>query len=114
MCIRDSKQRWLVVYTKAAHGRAEQTVNKQHLKQSLAEYKAFSALAKRSFACAADAEAALAHLQRKLKVTALHDPHIIAVVEFKGKGQPRKDCKPAVVSYRIEAGIASVLESRHH
>ena len=59
------KQRWLVVYTQAAHGRAEQTVNKQHLKQSQAEYKAFSALAKRSFACAADAEAALAHLQKK-------------------------------------------------
>ena len=36
------KQRWLVVYSKAAHGRAEQTVNKQHLKQSQAEYKTFN------------------------------------------------------------------------
>jgi len=34
------KQRWLVVYTQAAHGRAEQSVNKQHLKQSQAEYNA--------------------------------------------------------------------------
>lgn len=110
----DVKQRWLVVYTQAAHGRAEQTVNKQHLKQSQTEYKAFSALAKRSFACVADAEAALGHLQKKLKVTALHDPHVIEEVGFKGKGRPRKDCKPAVVSYRMEAGIASVLESRHH
>ena len=58
------KQRWLVVYTQAAHSRAEQTVNKQHLKQSQAEYKAFSALAKRAFACVADAEAALAHFQK--------------------------------------------------
>jgi len=56
------KQRWLVVYTQAAHGLAEQTINKQHLKQSQAEYKAFSALTKRAFACVADAEVALAHL----------------------------------------------------
>ena len=31
------RQRWLVVYTRSAHERAEQTVNKQHLKQSRAE-----------------------------------------------------------------------------
>ena len=69
------KQRWLVVYTQAAHGRAEQTVNKQHLKQSQAEYKVFNTLTSRSFACVADAEAALAHLQKTLKVVALHDAH---------------------------------------
>jgi transposase len=107
------KQRWLVVYTQAAHGRAEQTVNKQHLKQSQAEYKAFNALAKRSFACAADAEAALTHLQKTLKVVALHDPCIVEVEGFKGKGRPSKGRKPDTVSYRIEAGVASVLETRH-
>ena len=102
------KQRWLVVYTQAAHGRAEQTVNKQHLKQSQLEYNAFSALGKRSFACIADAEAALAHLRKTLKVVALHDPHIVEVVGFKGKGRP----KPDTISYRIDAGVASVLETR--
>ena len=106
------KQRWLVVYTQAAQGRAEQTVNKQHLKQSQLEYKAFSALGKRSFACIADAEAALAHLRKTLKVVALHDPHIVEVVAFKTKGRPRKGQAPDAVSYRIEAGIASVLEIR--
>ncbi|MDD5269114.1 MAG: hypothetical protein PHO08_18670 [Methylococcales bacterium] len=88
------KQRWLVVYTQAAHGRAEQTVNKQHLKQSQAGYKAFSALAKHSFACAADAEAALAHLQKTLKVVALHEPIIVEVTGFKGKGRLGKGRKP--------------------
>jgi transposase len=106
------KQRWLVVYTHAAHRRAEQTVNKQHLKQSQAEYKTFNALAKRSFACIADAEAALAHLQKTLKVVALHEPHIVEVVGFKGNGRPSKGRKPDVVSYRIEAGVASILETR--
>jgi transposase len=101
-----------VVYTQAAHGRAEQTVNKQHLKQSQSEYKAFTALTKRSFACVADAEAALVHLQKTLKVVALHDPRIVEVNSFKGKGRPGKDCKPDAISYRIEADIASVLETR--
>jgi transposase len=108
------KQRWLVVYTQAAHGRAEQTVNKHHLKQSQAEYKAFIALANRSFACVADAKAALAHLQKTLKVVALHDPCIVEVESFKGKGRPSKDRKPDIISYRIEAGVASVLETRQH
>ena len=107
------KQRWLVVYTQAAHGRAEQTVNKQHLKQSQAEYKAFNALANRSFACVADAEAALAHLQKTLKVVALHEPRIVEVAGFKGKGRPGKGRKPDAVSYRIEAGVASILETRY-
>jgi transposase len=107
------KQRWLVVYTQAARGRAEQTVNKQHLKQSQVEYKAFNALAKQSFACIADAEAALARLQKTLKVVALHDPRIVEVVSFKGKGRPCKGRKPDAVSYCIEADVASVLKTRH-
>lgn len=106
------KQRWLVVYTRAAHGRAEPTVNKQHLKQSQAEYKVFKTLTKRSFACAADAEAALAHLQKTLKVVALHDPRIVEMNNFKGKGRPRKGQIPDAVNYRIEADVASVLETR--
>lgn len=106
------KQRWLVVYSRSAHERAEQTVNKQHLKQSQAEYKTFNALAQQSFACTTDAEAALAQLQKKLKVVALHEPRIVEVVGFKGKGRPRKGRKPDTVRYRIEAGVASVLEIR--
>ena len=106
------RQRWLAVYTRSAHARAEQTVNKQHLKQSLAEYKTFNALTQQTFACVTDAEAALTHLQKKLTVVALHDPRIVEVAGFKGKGRPRKGRKPDTISYRIEAGVASVLEAR--
>ena len=106
------KQRWLVVYTQAAQRRAEQTVNKQHLKQSQLEYKAFSTLTKQTFACTADAAAALAHLQKTVKLVALHDPHIVEVVGFKGKGRPSKNRKPDSINYRIEAAVASVLETR--
>lgn len=80
------KQRWLVVYTQSARERAEQTVNRQHLKQSTAEYKAFNTLVKRSFACAEDAEAALALLQKTLKVTTVQDARICRNRTFQGQG----------------------------
>ena len=83
-------------------------------KQSLAEYKTFNALTQQTFACVTDAEAALTHLQKKLTVVALHDPRIVEVAGFKGKGRPRKGRKPDTISYRIEAGVASVLEARQH
>jgi transposase len=108
----DVKQRWLVIYTQAAHGRAEETVNRQNLKQSQAEYTAFNALSARSFACIADAEVALTQFKKTLKVVALHDPHIREVAGYKGKGRPSKDRKPDTISYRIEANVASVIESR--
>jgi len=106
------KQRWLVVYTRAAHKRAEQTVNKRHLKQSQAESQAFHALTTQSFACVADAEAALTQFQKTLKVVALHDPRIIAVPGFTGKGRPAKNRTPDTMKYRIAASVASVLETR--
>lgn len=106
------RQRWLVVYTQAARERAEQTVRRQYLKQSREELKAFVTLAKQCFACAADAEAALANRQKKLTVVALHDTRIVAVAHYRGKGRPSKESQPEGVSYRIEAGVASVLETQ--
>ncbi len=106
------KQRWLVVYTQGARERAEQTVDRQHLKKSEVDYKAFSALAKRTFACVADAEAALAVLQKKLKFVTLHDSQIVEIKRFKGKGRPQKDSAPDTVGYRVEAGVASMLDMR--
>jgi len=42
----------------------------------------------------------------------LHEPRIVEVNGFKGKGRPGKGRKPDVVSYCVEAGVASVLETR--
>ena len=55
----------------------------------------------------------MAHLQKTLKVVALYDPCIVEMDGFKGKGCPFKGRKPDTVSYRIEAGVASVLETRY-
>ncbi len=105
-------QRWLVVYTRAAHQRAEHTVNRQHLKLSKIDYQTFTTLSKQQFACAADAEQALAYVQKKLQVTTLIEPSIIEVKKFADKGRPRKNQTPDTVGYRIEAGIASLIETK--
>jgi len=105
-------QRWLVIYTRAAHERAEQTVNKRHLKRSHAESQAFHALTTKLFACVADAEAALTQFSKTLKVVDLHGTQIIAVPGFKGKGRPAKNRAPDTIKYRITANVASVLATR--
>ncbi len=53
------RQRWLVVHTHAARQRAEKTLRKQHLTLSETESKAFKRLQGKTFACEADATAAV-------------------------------------------------------
>ena len=83
-------QRWLVVYTRAAHERAEKTVNRQFLKQSEAEWKAFEQLKKQEFACEIDAKAALEAFQKKLDTTEINGFNIIELKKFQKKGRPTK------------------------
>ena len=105
-------QRWLVVYTRAAHERAEKTVNRQFLKQSEAEWKAFEQLKKQKFACAVDAKAALALFQKKLDATQIQDISVVEIKKFKGKGRPKKDQQPDEIRYQIEANLSSSIEVR--
>lgn len=106
------RQRWLVVYTRAAHERAEQTVNRSLLKQTQADYQAFNALSQQTFACEADANTALARFQKKQRVTELHETQLVPIKRFKGKGRPRKNQNPEIVGYRIEGHLASVIDRR--
>ncbi|MDD2760865.1 MAG: IS1634 family transposase, partial [Methylomonas sp.] len=106
------RQRWLVGYTRAAHERAEQTVNRSLLKQTQSEYQAFSALSQHTYACEADASIALAQCVRKQRVTELHDTQIVPIRRFAGKGRPRKNQSPVIVGYRIEGHLASVIACR--
>ena len=105
-------QRWLVVYTRAAHERAEKTINRQFLKQSEAEWKAFEQLKRQEFACVVDAKAALDIFQKKLDATEIQDANMIEVKKFKGKGRPKKDQQPDVIRYQIEANMFCSIEVR--
>jgi transposase len=101
-------QRWLVVYSEAAHQRALKTVPRQCLKQTEAEVKAFARLCAQSFACVADAQQALATFQKKLTLTTVAEPRLVAVPHYPGRGRPAKSRQPEGVSYRIEGALASL------
>lgn len=101
-------QRWLVVCSETAHQRALKTVPRQCLKQTKADVKAFAKLCAQSFACAADAELALAAFQNTLTLTTVAEPRIVAVPHYHGRGRPAKDRQADAVTYRIEGALASL------
>jgi len=76
-----------VVHTHAARQRAEKTLRKQHLTLSETESKAFKHLQGQTFACEADATAALQAFCQTLKLTEVHEPRIVASPRRK-RGRP--------------------------
>jgi transposase len=105
-------QRWLVVYTKSAHERAQRTVNSQFLKESEAEYKAFEQLKKQEFACIVDAKAALEIFQKKLSTTQIQEINFVETKKFKEKGRPKKEQQPDIIRYHIQANLSSSIQMR--
>jgi len=105
-------QRWLVVYTRSAHERAEKTVNRQLLKQSEANIKAFEQLKKQAFACQDDANRALKSFKKTLDIIQIQDVKIIEVKKFKAKGRPKKDQTPDSIDYQIEGSLFSSMDVR--
>ena len=65
----DVEQRWLVVYSEEASGRARETVEDQVRREHEKEEKAFSKLTDREFACQEDAEQALEEFEEDLKAS---------------------------------------------
>jgi transposase len=106
------KQRWLVVYTRSAHERAEKTVNRQVLKQSEADIKAFEQLKKQVFACQDDAKRALQKFKKNLEITEIQYVSLIEVKRFKTKGRPKKDQEPDSIDYQIEGSLSTSIEIR--
>ena len=106
------QQRWVVNYSPQAYQRALTGVNKQFLKLSSQEFKQFNKLCQTEFACEKDAKKALETLEKKLKMTQVYDFSLIKKPRFNKKGRPAKDAQPDYYIWQIEAGIASIIETR--
>jgi len=107
------RQRWLIVHTHAARQRAKKTLRKQHLTLSEAESKAFKHLQGKTFACEADATAALQAFCQTLKLTEVHEPQIIASPRRK-RGRPGKNQTPATYDYLIQGTLSCPIERYQH
>ena len=106
------KQRWLVIYSPEARKRAEKTVDKQLLKQTTANLKAFQKLMKQDFACEADAKKALIAFEKKLVLTEIVDEHIKKIPHYQKAGRPKPHQKPEYFTYQIEGVLASLPPQR--
>jgi transposase len=106
------QQRWVVNYSPQAYQRALKSVNKQCLKLSSQESKQFEKLCQNEFACKTDAEKGLAALEKKFKMTRISDYSVIESPRFNKTGRPAKDAQPDYYTWKIEGGIASIIETR--
>jgi transposase len=102
------EQRWVLIHSEPRQRQAQRTVDRQWLKQSAHEVKAFKTLCRTAFACEADAQQALAHFAHDLQTTFLHDSTICPTPHYGKRGRPSPGAPPAqIVSY-----IAGALASR--
>ena len=68
-------QRWMLIYSEQRHAQAQQAVDKQWLKQSTQELKAFKKLTRLEFVCEADAAQALSRFEQGLQATSVSSVH---------------------------------------
>jgi transposase len=107
-----SRQRWIVVYSEARQQRSRRTVEKQLRTQSETELKAFKHLRRTTFACAADAQQALAVFTQALQATRLEGGWIRPVTRYGKRGRPTPETSLQKVEYVIEGALASSLACR--
>jgi len=103
----DIEQQWIIVYSPQANARAKHSVSKQYEKKSVADQRLFDALCKQDFACQEDALKAAEALQKKLKISTLHDLHAEPLAGFKKRGRPAKHAEPDHFTYRVSGSLAS-------
>ena len=106
------EQRWIVVHTEQAEKRAKRTLNKQCLKASTANLKAFKTLCNKTFDKKKEAQEALQEFEKKLLFTSVEEGRIKAIPRYKKRGKPSKDVKPDYYVYQIEGCLASLLTPR--
>lgn len=96
------KQRWLIVFSEAAHGRAQKRVRKQFERQKAKEKKALSKLAGRSFSCREDAEKAIKAFSGTLKATTAESVQVLECLHINGVDGT---VQPDRISYRIRGEL---------
>src|SRR5262249_31015405 len=101
-------QRWVLIYSEPRQPQAQRTVDKQWLKQSDREVKAFQTLCRTAFACEADAQQALAHFAHDLQATFLHDSTICPTPRYRKRGasRPWRTAGPDRLPYRRSPGVS--------
>jgi transposase len=102
----------VLIYSEPRQAQAQRTVDKQLLKQSDKDIKAFKKLCGMAFACEADARQALATCERSLQATFLHETTIRHTSRYGKRGRPGQGAQPDQGVYQVEGALASSLMAR--
>src|SRR5215475_12012226 len=105
-------QRWVVIYSEPRQPQAQRTVDKQWLKQSADEVKAFKTLCRTAFAWEADARQALTRFAHDVQTTLLSDSTISPMPQYGKRGRPGPGVQPDQIVYHIAGALASRLTDR--
>ena len=102
-------QRWMLCYAAHRQPQAQRSVDKHWLKQSESAAKAWQKLCRTPFACAADAQHALAPLVHGLQTASLPEGTIHPRPCDGKRGRPRPGAPPTQVVYHISGALTSSL-----
>jgi transposase len=106
------EQRWVLIHSEPRQPQAQRTVDKQWLKQSTHEVKAFKTLGRTAFACEADAQQALARFAHDVQTTFLHASTVCPTPHYGQRGRPGPGAQPDQIVYHIAGALASRLTDR--
>jgi transposase len=105
-------QRWVLIHSASRQLQAQRTVDKQLLKQSAQEVKAFKKLCRTAFACEADAHQALATFAQGLQVTCLAQSTLCPTPRYDKRGRPGPGAQPDQIVYQLEGALAMRIAAR--
>lgn len=100
------EQRWGLIHSEPRHPQAQRTVDKQLLKQSTQDVKAFQHLGRTAFACEADAPQALATFAQGLQATFVVQSTVRPLPRYAHRGRPGPGTSPAQVVYQLDGALA--------
>ena len=106
------EQRWRLIASEARQPQATRTVEKQLLKQSAQDIKAWQQRCRIACACEADAQQALARFALGAQATFLSTRTVRAQPRYGKRGRPGRDAQPAQVFYQVDGALASSLAAR--
>jgi transposase len=106
------EQRWMLIHSEPRQPQAQRTVDKQLLKHSEQEVKAFKQLCRTAFACEADAQQALVTFAQGLQATFLAQSTIRPTPHYAKRGRPGPGTHPDQVVYQLEGALAMRIAAR--
>jgi transposase len=105
-------QRWVLIHSAPRQPQAQRTVDKQLLKQSEQEVKAFKQLCRTAFACEADAQQALTTFAQRMQATFVAQSTVRPISRYAKRGRPGQGTPPDQIVYQLEGALAMRLATR--